>query len=84
MRVSSILYVLKLSAGTKLFCLCLMCKVYYKVCIDQQGLKNLLFGNPKVSFTPEWRNQSFSFCDLYGLEYGIVQLKVSFFVDVII
>lgn len=39
------------------------------------GLKTLIFGNPKASFTPEWRNQSFSFCDLYGLEYGIVQLK---------
>lgn len=39
------------------------------------GLKNLIFGNAKSSFTPEWRNQSFSFCDLYGLEYGIVQLK---------
>ncbi|CAH3185747.1 unnamed protein product, partial [Porites lobata] len=40
------------------------------------GLKNLIFGNAKSSFTPEWRNQSFSFCDLYGLEYGIVQLKL--------
>lgn len=39
------------------------------------GLKNLIFGNAKASFTPEWRNQSFSFCDLYALEYGIVQLK---------
>ncbi|XP_073250378.1 probable ubiquitin carboxyl-terminal hydrolase MINDY-4 [Porites lutea] len=39
------------------------------------GLKNLIFGNAKSSFTPEWRNQSFSFCDLYRLEYGIVQLK---------
>ncbi|CAH3189570.1 unnamed protein product, partial [Porites lobata] len=41
----------------------------------RRGLKNLIFGNAKSSFTPEWRNQSFSFCDLYGLEYGIVQLK---------
>lgn len=39
------------------------------------GLKTLIFGNAKASFTPEWRNQSFSFCDLYGLDYGIVQLK---------
>jgi len=39
------------------------------------GLKNLIFGTATTSFTPEWRNQSFSFCDLYRLEYGIVQLK---------
>ncbi|KAL9961433.1 hypothetical protein ACROYT_G030371 [Oculina patagonica] len=39
------------------------------------GLKNLIFGTATTSFTPEWRNQSFSFCDLYQLEYGIVQLK---------
>ncbi|XP_022794375.1 probable ubiquitin carboxyl-terminal hydrolase MINDY-4 [Stylophora pistillata] len=39
------------------------------------GLKNLIFGTATASFNPEWRNQSFSFCDLYQLEYGIVQLK---------
>lgn len=39
------------------------------------GLKTLIFGNGKTSFAPEWRKQAFSFCDLYGLEYGIVQLK---------
>ncbi|XP_074607828.1 putative ubiquitin carboxyl-terminal hydrolase MINDY-4 isoform X1 [Acropora palmata] len=39
------------------------------------GLKTLIFGNGKASFAPEWRKQGFSFCDLYGLEYGIVQLK---------
>jgi len=43
------------------------------------GLKTLIFGNGKASFAPEWRKQGFSFCDLYGLEYGIVQLKVSLF-----
>ena len=37
----------------------------------------MIFGNAKASFTPEWRKQGFSFCDLYGLEYGIVHLKVS-------
>ena len=31
----------------------------------------------KASFTPEWRRQDFPFCDLYGLEYGIVRLEVS-------
>lgn len=39
------------------------------------GLKNLIFGTATASFNPEWRNQSFSFCDLYQLRYGIVQLK---------
>ena len=47
-----------------------------------QALKNLIFGTATSSFNVEWRNQSFTFCDLYNLEYGIVQLKVSYRLDV--
>ena len=50
--------------------------ILYFIFLFNQGLKNLIFGTATASFNPEWRNQSFSFCDLYQLEYGIVQLKV--------
>ena len=42
-----------------------------------QNLKNIIFGSSIMSFNPEWRNQSFSFCDISDLKYGIVQTKVS-------
>ena len=57
-------------------CLFVFCSYYILSLFFNQGLKNLIFGTATASFNPEWRNQSFSFCDLYQLEYGIVQLKV--------
>lgn len=56
-------------------CLFFVHTIFYLFFFNQ-GLKNLIFGTATASFNPEWRNQSFSFCDLYQLEYGIVQLKV--------
>ncbi|KAL5007676.1 hypothetical protein ScPMuIL_016482 [Solemya velum] len=38
-------------------------------------LKSLMFGVATKSFNDEWRYQSFTFCDLPSLEYGIVQKK---------
>ncbi|XP_006816566.1 putative ubiquitin carboxyl-terminal hydrolase MINDY-4 [Saccoglossus kowalevskii] len=38
-------------------------------------LKNLMFGSPSVSFSPEWRNQGFGFSNKPRLEYGMVQHK---------
>ena len=42
-----------------------------------QSLKILVFGSASKSFNSEWKSQSFSFCDLPDLEYGIVQIKVN-------
>lgn len=39
------------------------------------ALKTLIFGTPQQNFNDEWRFQSFSFCDLPNLKYGIVQKK---------
>jgi len=39
------------------------------------SLKTLVFGSASKSFNSEWKSQSFSFCDLPDLEYGIVQIK---------
>ncbi|KAK3108657.1 hypothetical protein FSP39_012699 [Pinctada imbricata] len=39
------------------------------------NLKTLIFGSPHGSFNDEWLLQSFSFCDLPRLKYGIVQKK---------
>eukprot|EP00795_Rhopilema_esculentum_P008431 gene8431-14412_t len=39
------------------------------------NLKKLIFGSSTMSFNQEWRNQSFSFCELPDLGYGIVQIK---------
>lgn len=39
------------------------------------ALKTLIFGTPMQNFNDEWRFQSFSFCDLPMLKYGIVQKK---------
>ncbi|XP_052812235.1 probable ubiquitin carboxyl-terminal hydrolase MINDY-4 [Mya arenaria] len=39
------------------------------------ALKTLIFGTPMTSFNDEWRYQSFSFCDMPKLKYGIVQKK---------
>ncbi|KAL4222611.1 hypothetical protein ACF0H5_018652 [Mactra antiquata] len=39
------------------------------------ALKTLIFGSPMQNFNDEWRFQSFSFCDLPKLKYGIVQKK---------
>jgi len=41
-----------------------------------QALKNLIFGSATSCFNQEWRQQSFNFCNHYGLEYGIIQHKV--------
>ncbi|XP_064647724.1 probable ubiquitin carboxyl-terminal hydrolase MINDY-4 isoform X2 [Lineus longissimus] len=38
-------------------------------------LKMFIFGSANGSFNDEWRDQSFSFCDLPELQYGIVQKK---------
>ena len=57
-------------------CLFFVHTIFHLFFFFNQGLKNLIFGTATASFNPEWRNQSFSFCDLYQLEYGIVQLKV--------
>ncbi|XP_048590318.1 probable ubiquitin carboxyl-terminal hydrolase MINDY-4 [Nematostella vectensis] len=39
------------------------------------ALKNLIFGTATACFNSEWKQQGFGFCDLYGLEFGIVQYK---------
>ncbi|KAK3739575.1 hypothetical protein QZH41_018316 [Actinostola sp. cb2023] len=39
------------------------------------ALKNLIFGSATSCFNQEWRQQSFNFCNHYGLEYGIIQHK---------
>ncbi|XP_053394221.1 probable ubiquitin carboxyl-terminal hydrolase MINDY-4 isoform X2 [Mercenaria mercenaria] len=39
------------------------------------ALKMLIFGTPMQSFNDEWKFQSFSFCDMPKLKYGIVQKK---------
>lgn len=43
-----------------------------------QALKTLIFGTPMACFNDEWKFQSFSFCDMPKLKYGIVQKKVIF------
>lgn len=35
----------------------------------------LIFGNLNQIFSEDWRNQSFTFCDLAKLKFGIVQKK---------
>ena len=35
----------------------------------------LIFGNLNQVFTDEWKNQSFTFCDIAKLKFGIVQKK---------
>lgn len=42
-----------------------------------QSLKTLIFGTPMQNFNDEWKFQSFSFCDMPKLKYGIVQKKVA-------
>ena len=40
-------------------------------------LREVLFGSAKApSFNSEWRCQDFTFCELPGLEFGLVQHKV--------
>ncbi|XP_060606069.1 probable ubiquitin carboxyl-terminal hydrolase MINDY-4 [Ruditapes philippinarum] len=39
------------------------------------ALKSLIFGTPMQSFNDEWKFQSYSFCDMPKLKYGIVQKK---------
>ena len=43
--------------------------------ITCKELRSLLFGNLNQTFTDEWKNQSFTFCDLAKLKFGIVQKK---------
>ncbi|WAQ94498.1 MINY4-like protein [Mya arenaria] len=43
------------------------------------ALKTLIFGTPMTSFNDEWRYQSFSFCDMPKLKYGIVQKKLTLY-----
>ncbi|KAL3831767.1 hypothetical protein ACJMK2_023474 [Sinanodonta woodiana] len=38
-------------------------------------LKTLVFGSALQNFSDEWRLQSFCFCDMPGLKFGIVQKK---------
>ena len=38
-------------------------------------MRHLLFGNHNQIFPPEWKNQSFTFCDLAKLKFGTVQKK---------
>ncbi|XP_062517823.1 probable ubiquitin carboxyl-terminal hydrolase MINDY-4 [Corticium candelabrum] len=39
------------------------------------ALKTLIFGAGTSNFNLEWQRHGFSFCDLPGLEYGLIQLK---------
>ncbi|KAA0714281.1 putative ubiquitin carboxyl-terminal hydrolase MINDY-4 [Triplophysa tibetana] len=39
------------------------------------ALKEILFGSPMACFTEEWKQQNFTFSDIPGLKYGIVQKK---------
>ena len=49
----------------------------YCVLSFSQALRELIFGSAKgPSFNAEWRKQSFIFCDLPHLQYGLVQHKV--------
>ena len=41
------------------------------------NLKTVVFGTANQNFNDEWRYQSFTFCDLPNLKYGLVQKKVS-------
>ncbi|BFY98994.1 hypothetical protein BsWGS_02034 [Bradybaena similaris] len=38
-------------------------------------LKNLVLGSPNQQYTNEWRLQSYSFCDIHNIKYGLVQKK---------
>ena len=42
-----------------------------------KGLRKLLFGSSKGSFNDEWTGQNFVFSSVPGLEYGLVQHKVT-------
>ncbi|XP_069114259.1 probable ubiquitin carboxyl-terminal hydrolase MINDY-4 [Argopecten irradians] len=39
------------------------------------NLKTIIFGHANQNFNDEWRYQSFTFCDLPNLKFGIVQKK---------
>ncbi|XP_060086073.1 probable ubiquitin carboxyl-terminal hydrolase MINDY-4 [Ylistrum balloti] len=39
------------------------------------NLKTIIFGSANQNFNDEWRHQSFTFCDLPSLKFGIVQKK---------
>ncbi|XP_033762139.1 probable ubiquitin carboxyl-terminal hydrolase MINDY-4 [Pecten maximus] len=39
------------------------------------NLKTIIFGHANQNFNDEWRYQSFTFCDLPSLKFGIVQKK---------
>ncbi|XP_065840318.1 probable ubiquitin carboxyl-terminal hydrolase MINDY-4 isoform X2 [Oscarella lobularis] len=39
------------------------------------SLKSIIFGNAITFFNSEWQRQSFVFCDICNLEYGLVQFK---------
>lgn len=41
------------------------------------NLKSVVFGTGNQNFNDEWRYQSFTFCDIPKLQYGLVQKKVS-------
>ena len=54
-----------------------MYNVHCALCLLMKVLRELLFGSAKSpSFNMEWRHQNFTFCELPGLEYGLVQHKV--------
>lgn len=38
-------------------------------------LKMLLFGSASHKFNREWQQQAFTFCDIPGLQYGLIQKK---------
>ncbi|KAI0239281.1 putative ubiquitin carboxyl-terminal hydrolase MINDY-4 [Lamellibrachia satsuma] len=38
-------------------------------------LKKLLFGSANQKFNNEWQQQAFTFCDIPGLQYGLIQKK---------
>lgn len=50
--------------------------IHINILIGLQALKTLIFGTPMTCFNDEWKFQSFSFCDMPKLKYGIVQKKV--------
>lgn len=43
---------------------------------NSQDLKKLLFGSANQKFNNEWQQQAFTFCDIPGLQYGLIQKKV--------
>ncbi|CAG5134669.1 unnamed protein product [Candidula unifasciata] len=38
-------------------------------------LKNIVLGSPNQQYSDEWRLQSYSFCDIPNIKYGLVQKK---------